>query len=177
LPVVSKLLERAVHQQLSTYLDENNLLSLQQFGFTDDAALQHLQRLTTVYCWKNCLAVESVIMILSGFNHTSRIGIKLCIMIMRTLTIKQPVQIGVVQDLLWAHYCLQCSWMIYPTSLTTVKLHYIYADDATIYQRLYTMRTNVFIIMILKATSMLIWTYCYWLADEGKPSYFKCLEV
>jgi hypothetical protein len=97
LPVVSKLLERAVHQQLSTYLDENNLLSLQQFGFTDDAALQHLQRLTTVYCWKNCLAVESVIMILSGFNHTSRIGIKLCIMIMRTLTIKQPVQIGVVQ--------------------------------------------------------------------------------
>jgi hypothetical protein len=125
LPVVSKLLERAVHQQLSTYLDENNLLSLQQFGFTDDAALQHLQRLTTVYCWKNCLAVESVIMILSGFNHTSRIGIKLCIMIMRTLTIKQPVQIGVVQDLLWAHYCLQCSWMIYPTSLTTVKLHYI----------------------------------------------------
>jgi hypothetical protein len=31
--VVSKLLGRAVHQQLSTYLDENNLLSLQQFGF------------------------------------------------------------------------------------------------------------------------------------------------
>ena len=33
LPILSKILERAVHSQLTEYLEENNLLSSRQFGF------------------------------------------------------------------------------------------------------------------------------------------------
>ena len=33
LPTISKILERAVHQQLYTYLEEQNILTSKQFGF------------------------------------------------------------------------------------------------------------------------------------------------
>ena len=41
LPVLSKVFERVVHQQLYTYLEENNLLSKNQFGFRTNSSTQH----------------------------------------------------------------------------------------------------------------------------------------
>ena len=41
LPVLSKVFERVVHQQLYTYLEENNLLSKNQFGFRTSSSTQH----------------------------------------------------------------------------------------------------------------------------------------
>ena len=46
LPVLSKIIEKAVHHQLYTFLKENNLLAPEQFGFrlnlSTDVALAHL---------------------------------------------------------------------------------------------------------------------------------------
>ena len=46
LPVLSKILEKAVHRQLFTFLKENNLLAPEQFGFrpnlSTEVALAHL---------------------------------------------------------------------------------------------------------------------------------------
>ena len=41
LPVFSKVFERVVHRQLYTYLEENNLLSKNQFGFRTKSSTQH----------------------------------------------------------------------------------------------------------------------------------------
>ena len=41
LPVLSKVFERVVHQQLYTYLEENNLLSKNQFRFRTSSSTQH----------------------------------------------------------------------------------------------------------------------------------------
>ena len=50
LPVVSKIIEKAVHTQLSTYLKENKLLAPKPFGFRPDlsteVALAHLTEST-----------------------------------------------------------------------------------------------------------------------------------
>ena len=35
LPIVSKILEKVVHGQIYTYLNENNLLTSKQFGFRE----------------------------------------------------------------------------------------------------------------------------------------------
>jgi retron-type reverse transcriptase len=41
LPVLSKVFERVVHRQLYAYLEENNLLSKNQFGFRTKSSTQH----------------------------------------------------------------------------------------------------------------------------------------
>ena len=41
LPVLSKMFERVVHQQLYAYLEQNNLLSKRQFGFRNRPSTQH----------------------------------------------------------------------------------------------------------------------------------------
>ena len=41
LPVLSKVIERVVHQQLYEYLEENKLLSRRQFGFRNRSSTQH----------------------------------------------------------------------------------------------------------------------------------------
>ena len=41
LPVLSKMFERVVHQQLHAYLEQNNLLSKRQFGFRNRSSTQH----------------------------------------------------------------------------------------------------------------------------------------
>lgn len=33
LPVFSKIIEKVVHKQICSYFEENNMLSLEQFGF------------------------------------------------------------------------------------------------------------------------------------------------
>ena len=40
LPALSKLLEKAVHNQLSQYLEENNLLNIFQFGYREKRSTQ-----------------------------------------------------------------------------------------------------------------------------------------
>ena len=41
LPILSKVIERVVHQQLYDYLEKNKLLSRRQFGFRKGSSTQH----------------------------------------------------------------------------------------------------------------------------------------
>ena len=55
LPTLSMLLEKAVHNQLSQYLEENDLLNIFQFGYKDK---QSTQLATTLLIDKICAAAE-----------------------------------------------------------------------------------------------------------------------
>ena len=53
LPVLSKVIERVVHQQLYDYLEKNKLLSRRQFGFRKGTSTQHAVTLCSDAIRKN----------------------------------------------------------------------------------------------------------------------------
>ena len=53
LPVISKVFERVVHNQLYDYLEANDMLSERQFGFRNKSSTQHAVTLFTDFIRTN----------------------------------------------------------------------------------------------------------------------------
>ena len=80
LNILSKVLERLVHRQISDYLERNNLLSCSQFGFRGERSTQHAVTLFTEHIRNNmeqsrctgALFMDSFIFLILYYLYTKK---------------------------------------------------------------------------------------------------------